>query len=240
YAEFEEKYLSLRSAEGRNYSDTFINNLPVVPREHPRKKEWTVRSNTLKYLKQFISKECKKTHFVLEVGCGNGWLSHNLGELPKTEVCCIDINRPELVQGARIFESDRNVSFIHGDIFTLNLETVQFSAIILAGSIQYFPDVSAILHRLLQLLTPGGKIHIVDSPIYSSEEDALAAKQRSAHHFEESGDGVMNQYYFHHQFKHFKEFDWQLLYDPHSWIAKVERLFMPGAMRIFPWIVIHH
>ncbi|MEO5977906.1 MAG: hypothetical protein ABIS36_26380 [Chryseolinea sp.] len=89
YSEFQKRYETLRSVESRNYPDEFVRNLPEEPNEHPQKKDWTVRSNTLT-LNTMYQQGMQKTHSVLEVVRGNAWLSHNLA---KTEVCCIDNNR---------------------------------------------------------------------------------------------------------------------------------------------------
>ncbi len=58
----------------------------------------------------------KKTLEILEVGCGNGWLTHQLADIPGTRVTGLDINFTELQQAARVFSNDPNLRFIHGDM----------------------------------------------------------------------------------------------------------------------------
>ncbi len=53
---------------------------------------------------------------ILELGCGNGWLSHLLSQSLQRDVCGIDVNRTELTQAARMFGHDQRLSFIAADI----------------------------------------------------------------------------------------------------------------------------
>ncbi len=80
---------------------------------------------------------------LLELGCGNGWLSRRLAEGLRCEVCGVDVNRAELAQAARVFAASPRLSFVAGDIHTLPLPPPRFDAIVLPACIQYFADPRA-------------------------------------------------------------------------------------------------
>ena len=82
---FEEQYLSLRQKEGRLYSDTELFNLPEIPRDHLHYAEWQIRKESAKRLRNYFEKRSSLIK-ILEIGCGNGWLSHQLAEISGSEI----------------------------------------------------------------------------------------------------------------------------------------------------------
>src|SRR5258705_4604234 len=163
---FEKNYIELRKRENRVYADEVVRNLPDLDMPQSLKNEWLIRKITMRKLITYFKKKDKK-NLILELGCGNGWLSHQLAVSLNAEILGLDINETELLQGASLFGDCQNLSFIYGDIFTIGIKEETFDIVILAGSIQYFPDVARLVRRLLDLEKPAGEIHIVDSPIYA-------------------------------------------------------------------------
>src|SRR6185437_11173827 len=126
---FEKQYIQVRSLEGRLYTDQELLHLPDIEPGHPHFREWQTRRLSTR----------RASMDILEIGCGNGWLSHQLAELPGTRVTGVDINFTELQQAARVFNNDPNLRFIHGDIRSGILEDRTFDVIVFAASLQYFP-----------------------------------------------------------------------------------------------------
>jgi ubiquinone/menaquinone biosynthesis C-methylase UbiE len=234
---FEKNYIRLREKESRVYTDEIVKELPQIPDWHPLRKEWSIRRISLEKLIWHLKRRgyCNS---VLELGCGNGWLAHHLAASLKAEVCAMDVNAAELSQGSRIFASDQNLTFIYADIFTLNLGTLVFDTIILASSIQYFPDLKNLVNRLLGLLTPDGEIHIVDSPFYAAAA-VEAAKKRSYEYFHSLGFSEMTTQYFHHMLQEINKFNYQVLFNPNAFISLVKRKILRMPQPVFPWIVIN-
>jgi ubiquinone/menaquinone biosynthesis C-methylase UbiE len=228
---FEKNYIHLRQKENRIFSNEDLLLLPQVSRSHPHYKEWLLRKSSANKLCQYLQKK-KKSLQLLEVGCGNGWLSRQLSIIPDSTVTGIDINTTELQQAITVFSEYSNLSFIAGDIRTGLLPNHSFDCIIFAASIQYFESLEAILIPALQLLKPDGEIHIIDSHFY--EAAALeAARQRSNTYFREADCPEMTNFYFHHSGEELTSFNYTLLYNPSSFANRLKRNYNP-----FPWICI--
>ena len=76
---FETLYLRVREKEKRIYTDEQTARLPQISQQHPHYKEWLIREQSCNKLLQYIKKkECQLD--ILEVGCGNGWLSAQLAK----------------------------------------------------------------------------------------------------------------------------------------------------------------
>jgi len=103
------------------------------------------------------------------VGCGNGWLSHQLSGIPGNRVLGLDRDLSVLRQAARVFRQQPNLKFMCGDFYSDIMTGLTFDTIIFAASIQYFPSTNEILGASLLRLKEKGEIHILDTPISARE-----------------------------------------------------------------------
>ena len=232
------KYVALRKKEQRMYNDTVVQELPEIPDNHPMSEEWQVRKISMKKLVQYLkARENCKT--ILELGCGNGWLSNNLAaNLPAAEICGLDINEIELLQASDVFSKRTNLSLLFADIFSVEFGPLNFDTIVAASCVQYFPDLQKLIDRLLGLLTPSGEIHIVDSPVYRTTKQINAAQKRSRDHFISMGFPEMADWYFHHDVKEISTFKHRFLTTPHSLMSSVKKTLLNVHSATFPWIAI--
>jgi ubiquinone/menaquinone biosynthesis C-methylase UbiE len=235
--EFEKLYLQLREKEGRIYSDEEVMALPAISESHPHYNEWQVRKQSGERLINFLQK--KQTTIsngqemkILEVGCGNGWLSHRLSSIGRSNIIGTDINFAEIQQAAKVFHNIPNLHFIYSDPESEVFEERQFDIIVFAAAVQYFSPLTGIIKRSLRLLKPGGEIHIIDSHFYSLAE-LSAAKKRSLLYFEAAGFPEMMNWYFHHSLEDLEQFNYSILYDPKGIFNRFLRNKNP-----FPWICI--
>ena len=215
---FEKLYSSLRKKEGRIYTDTELLQLPNVAITHQHYKEWKARKVSSQELIHYLIKQNRPLD-ILEIGCGNGWLSHRLSAIPASTVIGLDINSEELKQAINVFGNIPNLSFIYGDIDSGVLINQKFDVIVFAASIQYFPVLTEIISRSLTLLKPVGEIHILDSHFYSLAE-ADTARQRSLRYYETIGFPEMADWYFHHRLDELNSFNYSILYNPKNLFNK--------------------
>lgn len=232
--EFESLYLKVRKKEGRIYSDTEVDDLPFIPDSNPYKNEWRLREKSFLRFKDYIKSKNGILN-ILDLGCGNGWLSVNLAKDFNHNFVCVDINLTELKQGKRVCESEK-IKFIYADIFNTDFPRDFFNLVILNASIQYFPDLKKLFERLFELLTTNGEIHIIDSPFYSVEEIQYAEK-RTRDYYSSISFPEMTQHYHHHSIKKLLGFNSKIIYNPSSIKNKIGLLFFIKDSP-FPWIVI--
>ncbi|HEX6893200.1 MAG TPA: methyltransferase domain-containing protein [Chryseolinea sp.] len=234
--DFEQMYLSLRQKENRLYTDEIVKSLPNIPADHALGREWKIRRISAGKLISYL-KGTPLSGRILEVGCGNGWLANKMASELSADVLALDVNETEILQGARIFSSER-LSFVYGDIFSINLNTIRFHCIVLPSSIQYFRNIQPLIKHLLQLLSPRGEIHILDSPLYSSNRAVISAKKRSVEHFTRLGHRDMARFYFHHTMEEIGIFKYKILENPNSIVSVIKRRIFKASHPAFPWIVI--
>lgn len=230
---FEFFYQQLRKKENRYYSDEEVAQLPDISNTHPYTKEWKIRKqSTEQLIRYFISK--KRTLEILEVGCGNGWLSAKLAAIPFSLVTGIDVNNEEVSQAKRVFKEVKDLRFEYGSIGENSLQEQQFDMIVFAASIQYFPSFRKIIQQALSLLRLNGEIHILDSHFYG-EVELKAARLRSKEYFEKVGVPEMSRYYFHHCTNELKMFDSKILRSPNP----IKKIFFKNY-NPFYWICIQN
>ena len=226
---FEKKYITTRSLENRLYSDEEVMRLPDIYPGHTHYREWQLRKRSCKRLVRYLASK-GRPGAILEVGCGNGWLSHHLATIPGSRVTGLDINFTELQQAARVFSDDPNLYFVHGDLRSGILGEQSFRYIVFAASIQYFPSFKKIVHLALSHLDEGGELHITDTHFYKAA-DIEPAKRRTLAYYTSLGYPEMADFYFHHDMADLQSFDHSWRFDP---LSIGNRIW--GRRQGFPWI----
>jgi ubiquinone/menaquinone biosynthesis C-methylase UbiE len=235
-ATFEHNYNRLRASEGRLYDDATVFRLPKFSGPAQLENEWKIRSQSAKKLLDFLKKK-KKPRLIVEVGCGNGWLTHCLAAAVRSECCGIDVNMLELEQAARVFKQQSEVCFLNIDLTRARQTFFNADVIVVAGAIQYFPDLAEIIAKLSGYLVRGGEIHILDSPLYASPEEAGAARERSRAYFVSRNSPEMVQRYFHHPIQALHDFRYSILDGPRTGGASTRRIDR-NDHSVFPWVQI--
>ncbi len=231
---FETRYLEIRRKEGRLYTDAQVRSLPRPGGKLATTLEWRVRALSSSLLVQHLGTHAGEGA-ILELGCGNGWLSHLLAQSLQREVCGIDVNRTELTQAARVFGHAARLSFIAGDIQTVALPRDVFDIIVLPACVQYFADPGALIERLLAHLREDGELHILDSPLYATPQRGQESAARSLHYFTELGVPELAAHYHQHTYATFERFAVQWLFDPRCWSARARKALSVSQPH-FPWL----
>lgn len=234
--DFEEGYIAIREKEGRTYSDAELKGLPNVGKGHRHYSEWRIRRSTLEKLMNYLFVQSSGLR-ILDLGCGNGWMSHHLANLQSSAVFAVDLSQTELAQAARVFGDQENLHFGYGDIFDRSFDYLQFDIITMGASFQYFPSASDLISRLQSLLSGQGEIHILDTPFYT-EKEAPAARERTITYYAQMGYPSLAEHYYAHTWKELERFSPALLYNPSDWFSRVLRAFPWNYESPFPWLVI--
>jgi len=161
--QFIEDYRRIRSAEGRGSADSlYYRSLPFHDNW-----QWQMRARTFRYFVRHVLP--KQPCDILDLGAGNCWLSYRLREMQHRPVA-IDIFSDPLdgLASARHYP----VSFptIEGDFNGLPFPARRFDLAIFNASIHYSSDYRKTLMEAKRLLRPGGRVVILDSPIYTRHE----------------------------------------------------------------------
>lgn len=232
FAGFEALYLSVRRQEGRLYTDEIVQKLPKVDDSDLHFKEWRVRSASAERLVDYLSRKTSPLR-ILEVGCGNGWLTNQISKHIDCRVYGLDINETELKQAARVFGSSSNLSFLYGNLFEDILPGGSFDVILLASSAQYFSDLKLVLKRLQGFLDKHGEINICDSPFYGYGELA-DARRLSIDYYDSLGFPQMARQYHHHTIDELADFKVATLHNPSSLTQRLKRI-LDKPTSPFPW-----
>jgi ubiquinone/menaquinone biosynthesis C-methylase UbiE len=231
---FQENYINIRKAENRIHSIDFIRNLPEVPRGSLHYHEWRIRRKSAQDLLRYLNNR-KNAGTILEVGCGNGWLTHLIAASSDYTVVGADVNLFELKQASEAFGDSPNIHFVFGNILDGIFARNSFDVVILAASIQYFNDLPALMNLILSLVKDHGEIHILDSPFYTSDQ-VPEARRRSSQYFAKLDHPEMEKYYFHHSLDNLKEFRFEVMYDPGTVKNRILRKWFVRDLSPFPWV----
>lgn len=228
---FGDLYVEVRHKERRILSDKQVMFLPDAEPDDVHFKEWQIRKRSAGRLVAHLRKKNRPLD-ILDIGCGNGWLSSKLTSIKNVNVTGIDANEPEIAQARRVFK-ESGVHFICGDFDPDAFAGKKFDIILFAASIQYFPGMQAILRAALSILSSTGEIHIMDTNFYKAGE-LSAAMQRTAAYYATLGYPEMATHYFHHSINDLRPFNHQILFNPHSLINKISK------NDPFYWITVKH
>lgn len=232
--DFESFYLKVREKEKRIYSDAELKNFPFATKSNPHYSEWKLRAKSFIRFNNYL-REKRQSLDILDLGCGNGWFSGQLSKTFNHKFYCVDVNQTELAQARRVFNS-ANLNFLYADIFTDIIQKKTFDLIIVNAAVQYFPILNKLIGRLLTLLKIKGEIHIIDSPIYPSNE-IENAKKRTIDYYNSMGFSEMSNKYFHHSWKELSEFNFEIIFNPTSFANKFKQVIFSKDSP-FPWVKI--
>ena len=233
---FQENYISIRKAENRIHTIDFIKTLPEVHKGTPHYHEWRIRRRSSHHLLHYLNTS-KNVGTILEIGCGNGWLTKLIATSTNHNVVGLDVNLFELIQASEAFGDSPRTHFVFGNIFDDIFRRNSFDAVILAASIQYFSNLQQLFSHIFPLLKNDGAVHILDSPFYA-EDQLSEARKRSSQYFAKLGHAEMEKYYFHHSIDKLREFNTETLYDPGTVKNRILRKWFMKDLSPFPWIIV--
>lgn len=183
-AEFATAYSLHRQAEGRQLSDQELLSLPWL-RRGPQAGQWAVRSRTYEAFVRHVLKAMAGPLTVLDLGAGNGWLSHRVAELGHRAIA-LDI-RADAIEGLGAADAlvrlypDR-IERLTASFDSIPLPDDSVDVAVFNAALHYATDLPRSLGEAARVTRRGGRIAILDSPFYRSEADGLAMQAEKQRH----------------------------------------------------------
>lgn len=172
---FQRQYRLVREREGyRQSSPEFYRRLPTVPDDDPHAAEWRIRCESFGHLvRHAIPSSSDGSVRILDLGAGNGWLSHRLAMSGHSLVAVDRLDDERDGLGAcRHYPAA--IAAVHADFDRLPFAPSQFDVVVFNGSLHYSADPAATLAHARQMLAPGGVMAVMDSPMFADERDGKA------------------------------------------------------------------
>ena len=189
------QYRAVRAREGyRALTAECYRMLPCVRSDSPHASEWRIRAESFQQLQRRVLLGAREKHAerapsarfpgtlpaggsgplrVLDLGAGNGWLSHRMARLGHHAVATDRLDDEDDGLGAcRHYPTP--FARVHADFDALPFTPAQFDLVVFNGSLHYAPDVAATLARAHRMLAPGGTLAVMDSPMYHHDADGHA------------------------------------------------------------------
>jgi SAM-dependent methyltransferase len=171
---FVRQYRTVREHEGyRASSPEYYRELPEVADSDPHAAEWRVRQESYEHLLQFVLGSSGMPMRVLDLGAGNGWLSHRLAALGHEVVAVDRIADAADGLGAACHYPVR-FPVVQASFDALPFVPEQFDAAVFNGSLHYAADVGAALVSARRMLIAGGMLAVMDSPMFHGERSGRA------------------------------------------------------------------
>ena len=200
------------------------------------RREWQARTTTVELVLETLRSE-RSSRPVLDLGCGNGWMTVRLGEALESYVVGADVVLGELAAGEHVF-GRRGLAFVAGDVVDARLfKRGAFGWVVMAASIQYFPRLDRLFSAVAELLADEGKLLICDSPFYERHE-VVGARTRSTHYYREMGVAAMAEHYHHHAVDELVQRGARWIRRPNSVSERFRRHVLRQRRSPFPVVVL--
>lgn len=199
---FVERYAAVRRAEGWGSDDpAYYRALPFRDPSGRHPEIWRVRAVSYRALVRRVVAPLARRRgalAVLDLGAGNGWLSYRLAEIGHLPVAVDVTDDPRDGLGAaRHFLM--GFPRVQASFDRLPWADDSFDLAIFNGALHYARDAAVTLGEARRLLRPGGRLAVMDTPIYrrraSGEQmlEELDAGLRERHGFgrEETQEGFL-------------------------------------------------
>jgi SAM-dependent methyltransferase len=187
YADFVEALERSSRGSGSDTNDPeFYLALPSCDRKRDDARQWAIRAKTFRRLQSEILPEMAgegdSPLTILDLGAGNGWMSHRLAGLGHRPVA-IDLltNSKNGLGTASHYGRELPELFprFQAEFDNLPFSDGQFDCAIFNASFHHSENFDRTIGEAIRCLCPGGILIIADSPIYSVGSNRLRLQQRS-------------------------------------------------------------
>jgi SAM-dependent methyltransferase len=178
--QFLEDYRRIRHAENRGSENAeYYLALP-----YHNTAQWKIRATSYKYFERRIlpAFECQAARplDILDLGAGNAWMSYRL-TLRGHNPVALDIfdDAKDGLRAARVYP--KRFPVLEAEFDRLPLQDASVDLAVYNSSIHYSSDYRKTLEEAHRVLRPGGRVVIIDSPIYKRREhgEQMVAERHS-------------------------------------------------------------
>lgn len=170
---FRSAYAEHRRREGRDGIP--VHQFPYI-RHGPQRKTWSVRARSFDVVVRCVitrlEDEVASPLTTLDLGAGNGWFSYQMARRGHNAIA-VDV-RSDDVDGLGALDAQRPVSgrilTVVGDFARLPLARAVSDVTVFNSSFHYATSVTDPLSEAVRVTRSGGRIVIVDTPFYRTEE----------------------------------------------------------------------
>jgi SAM-dependent methyltransferase len=159
-------YTAVRLAEGRASADAdYFRRLPDPTPGGPIEWQWTLRRSTWATVRDRVLPSLGTGLVAVDVGAGVGWLSnrlHELGHHPHAVDLTVDSD--DGLGAARHYGPPW--PRYQAEMDALPFADAQADLVVFNASLHYSTDYTRTIGEALRVLRPGGKVLVMDSPLY--------------------------------------------------------------------------
>lgn len=171
---FAQQYRLVRENEGRRQqTGDYYRRLPGVAAHDPHARDWRVRRETYRHLLGHVFAGSRQPSAVLDLGAGSGWLSNRLSSLGH-QVVAVDAIEDDADGLGAVRHYDTPIVAVHADFDALPFLPSQFDIVVFNGSLHYSANPRATLSRARAMLSEGGTLVVMDSPMFVADRDGAA------------------------------------------------------------------
>ena len=181
YAQFLREYTSVRLAEGRASDDPeYFRRLPEPTPGGPIEWQWRIRRCTWRTVRKKVLRAAPPALTVIDVGAGVGWFSNRAAELGHdAHAVDITVDEHDGLGAARHF-------LHHFERYQAEMDDLPFAdatadLVVYNASLHYSTDYGCTLAEGLRVLRPGGRLMVLETPIYRTRAagDAMVAERHA-------------------------------------------------------------
>jgi SAM-dependent methyltransferase len=171
---FLDEYRQIRHAEGRGSQDPeYYRALPFQDLSGRNSAMWEMRAKTFRYFERRIlaplERAAGRPLDILDLGAGNCWMSYRLA-LRRQNPYAVDIFLDERDGLAAAHHYGIPLRVLGAEFDSLPFASSSFDLAVFNSSLHYSTRYEATLNEARRCLRPGGRLVILDSPVYRKRE----------------------------------------------------------------------
>jgi SAM-dependent methyltransferase len=185
FREFVTRYETVRVGEGRRVEDPVrLRALPFRAPSWKRRTEWAMRSQSYRALLHHVVAPLELSRCgelrVLDLGSGLGWLAYRLA-LRGHRVAAVDLVTNDF-DGLGVHRRyDREFLPVQAEFDRLPFAAAGVDLVIYNAAFHYAADFVTTLREAMRVLSPGGRVVVMDSPLYRTAASGHAmVRERDA------------------------------------------------------------